>query len=57
MKSWLSLLQFLAIASLLLAFWFLLAGEAGARGQVPSPDAGKPENPEFYLSPTNGLGS
>jgi hypothetical protein len=57
MKLWPSLFQFQAIASLLLAFCFLLAGEVCANGQGAGAESGKPDNSDFYLSPTNGLGS
>jgi signal transduction histidine kinase len=57
MKSWLSHLPFSAIASLALALWFVVVGALCARGQAASADTGNPANSEFYLSPTNGLGS
>ena len=57
MKSWLAPLPFKAITSLALAAWLVLAGAAGARGQTASVDTGNLDNSEFYLSPTNGLGS
>jgi signal transduction histidine kinase len=57
MKSWLAHFQCRAIVPLVLALWFVLVGAVCAREQVASADTGSAQNSDFYLSPTNGLGS